>query len=74
MYLVFGKKNCFYCEAVKDELQSKGIEYVYVDLTSGDAIKDHQYMALVKDELKAKTLPQVFKLVGGFTELNKELK
>ena len=69
MYLVIGRQNCPYCEKAKELLERNGEEYLYVDITSGDCITDALWKNFLVDDLKAKTVPQVFKLVGGYTEL-----
>ena len=72
MYLVIGKRNCPYCDKAKKHLEDLGEAYVYVDITSGDCITDSVWKHFLVEDLKAKTVPQVFKLVGGFTELKEE--
>jgi thioredoxin reductase (NADPH) len=73
MYLVIGRQNCPYCDKAKDLLDSKGLEYVYVDMTSGDCIVDSVWKHFLVDDLKVKTVPQIFNLTGGYDELSKEL-
>ena len=72
MYLVLGRQNCSYCEKAKQLLEERGHEYLYVDITSGDCIKDAHWKNFLVDDLKVKTVPQVFKLVeGGYEGLLK---
>jgi len=73
MYLVIGRKNCPFCDKAKELLDSKVIDYVYVDITSGDCITDDTWKHFLVEDLKAKTVPQIFKLTGGYEELEKEL-
>lgn len=74
MYLVIGRQNCPYCDKAKELLASKGLEYVYVDITSGDCIVDSVWKHFLVEDLKVKTVPQVLKLTpGGFTGLKEEL-
>jgi glutaredoxin len=72
MYLIIGKQNCPFCEDAKALLSMKGEEYVYVDITSGDCILDSMWKTFLVDDLRVKTVPQVFKLTGGFQELYEE--
>jgi len=73
MYLVIGRKNCSYCDLTKDLLKSRGISYVYKDITTGDNIEDTLWKNFLLNDLEAKTLPQIFKLTGGYTELFEEV-
>lgn len=72
MYTIYGRPGCQPCKTAKDLLQSKGIEFTYVDV-----------MALPKGELAEflskgfKTVPQIFwedTHVGGLEELKEHLK
>jgi len=74
MYLVIGRQNCAFCDEAKQLLTTKGLEYVYVDMTSGDGITDTVWKNLLVNDLKVKTVPQIFNLTGGYTELLEELK
>lgn len=65
MYLVIGRDNCPYCEKAKRLLESRNKEYIYVDITSGDSITDTVWKNFLVDTMKARTVPQVFKLVEG---------
>jgi glutaredoxin len=74
MYLVIGRQNCPYCDKAKELLDSKELEYVYVDITSGDCILDSVWKHFLVDDMKVKTVPQVLKLIpGGYTGLKEEL-
>jgi glutaredoxin len=64
MYLVIGRENCPYCDKTKELLTSTDLDFVYVDMDSDPVWKD----LLVKD-MKVKTVPQIFKLVGGYEDL-----
>lgn len=72
-FRVYGKPQCGFCVKAKYLLESKGIEYEYVDL-----LEDAEAMKFVK-ESGAKTVPQIYdvtadpKLVGGFDDLQKLL-
>ena len=73
MYLVIGRKNCSYCDSAKDLLDSRNISYVYKDITTGDNVEDTIWKNFLVNELEAKTLPQIFNLTGGYTELFSEI-
>jgi len=73
MYLVIGRKNCSYCDLAKELLESKGIEYVYKDITTGDGIADTVWKDFLVNEMEVKTLPQIFKLTGGYVEMFDEV-
>ena len=72
MYLIIGKRDCPYCEKAKKLLDDKDEKYIYVDITSGDCITDAVWKHFLVDDLNAKTVPQVFKLVGGYDQLKVE--
>lgn len=76
IYVVYGKESCPWCVRAKDLLESKGLEYVYKQL--GVDYQKEQLMELVPT---ARTLPQVFVVVGndfthigGFDQLKEELE
>ena len=73
MYLVIGRSNCSYCDKAKKALEGKGIPYVYVDITSGDNITDAVWKHFLVEDLEAKTVPQIFRLLGGYDDLRLEL-
>lgn len=71
-YTIYGRPGCQPCKTAKDLLQSKGLEFTYVDV-----------MALPKGELAEflskgfKTVPQVFlgeDHLGGLEELKEHLQ
>lgn len=56
-YDVYGKPNCPYCDRAKDLLESKGIEYKYIDVTQNpDALR------FIKEEMGMRTVPQIFQI------------
>jgi ribonucleoside-diphosphate reductase alpha chain len=64
--LVYGKANCPFCAAAKDELSIRGIHYDYIDL---DEIGK---TAAEVTGRKVKTVPQIYiegQYVGGYDEL-----
>ena len=73
MYLVIGRKNCPYCDKAKDALDEKGMPYVYVDITSGDGFSDSVWKNFLVEDLEARTVPQIFRLLGGYDDLRLEL-
>lgn len=65
MYLVIGKQNCPYCDKAKALLDRNQEEYIYIDITSGDCVTDSVWRDFLVETLKARTVPQVFKLIPG---------
>lgn len=69
--IVYGKPNCPQCQMAKSLLDSKGIVYEYIDITTTG-----KTAAEVTGRPDVRSLPQVYlegKYVGGFNELYKEL-
>ena len=63
---VYGKPQCTYCDKAKALLNSKGIEYTYIDL-----MEDAEAMAFIRST-GARTVPQIYSgdtLIGGFDNL-----
>lgn len=65
MYLVIGKQNCPYCDKAKALLDRNREKYIYIDITSGDCVTDSVWRDFLVETLKARTVPQVFKLIPG---------
>ena len=64
--IVYGKKNCPFCQLAKDELKLRGVSYDYIDLA------DIGKTAAEVTGRKVKTVPQIYiegKYVGGYEEL-----
>jgi ribonucleoside-diphosphate reductase alpha chain len=64
--IVYGKKNCPYCQMAKDELKLRGVAYDYIDLA------DIGKTAAEVTGRKVKTVPQIYiegQYVGGWEEL-----
>ena len=64
--IVYGKKNCPFCQLAKDELKLRGVAYDYIDLA------DIGKTAAEVTGRKVKTVPQIYiegKYVGGYEEL-----
>jgi len=72
-YLVIGKANCTFCTKAVIKLEKENLEYIYVDLDSVDALSNALWKSILVEKLKVKTVPQIFKLIGGFTDLESEL-
>ena len=72
MYYVVGKNNCPWCVKAKEELERDNTPYVYKNLDTVTEVKRQQWVDFIKNELSMKTVPVVFKLVGGFIELEDE--
>lgn len=67
MKIVIGRDNCVWCDRVQDLLFKNDIPYVYV------SVHDPHWLELMK-RMGLKTVPQVFDLVGGYTELEEKTK
>ena len=64
--LVYGKANCPFCAAAKDELDIRGVPYEYIDL------EEIGKTAAEVTGRKVKTVPQVYiegEYVGGYDEM-----
>ena len=64
--IVYGKANCPFCAAAKDELSIRGIQYEYIDLS------EIGKTAAEVTGRKVKTVPQIYiegSYVGGYDEL-----
>ena len=72
MYVVIGRKNCEYCDKAKDLLDKKGLEYVYIDIKSGEFLLDSAWKWFLKEQLEVTTVPQIFKVLGGYDDLRLE--
>lgn len=69
-FKVYGADGCSYCVKAKDVLKDTGFEYVDIGM-------DNDARMFLKEELKVRTIPQVFhgdKHIGGYTELVQYLK
>lgn len=69
MYLVLGKKNCPYCDKAKALLERNGEEYTYVDISDDRGTVTDFWRKFLVEDLKARTVPQVFKVIGGYDML-----
>jgi ribonucleoside-diphosphate reductase alpha chain len=69
--IIYGKPNCPQCTMAKSLLESKGIAYSYVDITTTG-----KSAAEITGRADVRSLPQVYldgAYVGGFTELYAKL-
>jgi len=81
MYTVFSKPACPYCDAAKQLLTTKGLDFEVINLDVGQPkLEGEQYIS--RDDLLAKipsarTMPQIMgpdaELIGGYTELRAKL-
>ena len=68
--LVYGKNNCPFCAAAKDELEMRGIHYEYISL------EEIGKTAAEVTGRKVKTVPQIYlegQYIGGYDELMEHL-
>jgi glutaredoxin len=64
--LVYGKANCPFCAAAKDELDIRGVQYEYIDL------EEIGKTAAEVTGRKVKSVPQIYvegQYVGGYDEM-----
>lgn len=77
MYTLYGKEDCSYCQRAKDLLDSKGIEYTYVDVRENDANLTEMMNRCQRVGFTPRIVPQIFtsegNYVGGYTELHTKL-
>ena len=69
--IVYGKKNCPYCEMTKEELELRGIQYEYIDIE-----EVNKKASEVSGRSDWKTVPVIFmngNFIGGYNELMKYL-
>jgi len=72
MYVVIGRKGCEYCVKATELLDKKGLEYVYIDIKSGEFLRDVAWKWLLTEQMKVTTVPQIFKVLGGYDDLRLE--
>ena len=70
MVTIYSMQQCSYCEAAKQLLKSRGIDFEEIKISKEDtAAWETLYL-----RSQMKTVPQIFVgeiLIGGFTELSK---
>ena len=67
MYIVLGRQQCNFCDRAKALLDAMKEPYMYIDVNGAEEYKEFLRMN------KIKTVPQVFKLVGGYEELEDDI-
>jgi glutaredoxin len=70
--VIWSKHHCPYCDQARALLSQRGIEFEERKIGEGYTRED-----LLEAVPTARTLPQIFlddKLIGGFTELQKQLQ
>lgn len=76
-YIVYGKPNCPFCDKAKNLLESKGKEYVYVDVSENqDAynyLVSNGFRSVPQVFLKGKSDDSTLVHVGGYEGLLKAL-
>jgi len=78
-YTIYSTPGCGYCIQAKRLLESKGIDFDYIDLSELDGADKAQLQEIAG--IPFRTVPQIFKTnedsqleyVGGFTELRASL-
>lgn len=68
---VYTMDNCSYCDAAKNLLKSKSLEFKEINITNDD----EKRFELVK-KTNQRTMPQIFiddQFIGGYTELKSHL-
>ena len=68
MYLVLGRRNCPFCDKAKERLEQDGLPYVYVDIMETQE-KTTLFKDILVNKMNVNTVPQVFKLTGGYEAL-----
>lgn len=66
-FTVYGKDSCPACKKAVDLLETYGKEFDYIDVS-----QDKEALRYIKEELQAKTVPQIFEgdhYIGGLDHL-----
>lgn len=73
MYLVIGKDHCSWCDKAKKEIIRQGEDYTFVSVDDKDISEAERivWKDFLVRKLGAKSVPQIFKLVGGYDDLTK---
>jgi len=74
MYFIIGKEGCPYCDKAKALLDKDNTQYVYKNLSLLPVAKRKLWEEVVKNEFSMKTVPSIFKLIGGYGDLEELLK
>ena len=74
-YIILGKPLCSGCEQAKDELNSKGEQFLYIDIMQPE---HSEHLMFVKQTLRRTSVPQIRtpdgRWIGGIDELRKHLR
>ena len=73
MFLIYGTKNCDYCELAKKLLTVHDKEFRFIDVDAGPAVK----AAFFQKFQNVNRVPQIvddMKHIGGYNELVEHLK
>lgn len=76
-FLVIGKKYCPACNKAKALLDAKRIKYIYVmidDPAPNKEAENELWKDLLVSGLEARTVPQIFQLIGGADSLELLMK
>lgn len=71
MYLVIGKENCPWCKRATELLKENKEEFYYANLDRMSLDDAKIFKNLLKEKLNLHSVPQIFSLVGGFSDLEK---
>ena len=63
-YLIIAKAGCPWCVEAEKYLEGLGHKVIYKYVEESEDLK-----AIVKEDIGATTVPQIFKLVGGYSDL-----
>ena len=83
MYIIYSKPNCSYCVQSKTLLESKGLDFLEIELDQGQVKNtDSNYVSVAEFRAmlpEARSMPQIFyrhggagdcrEYIGGFAEL-----
>lgn len=73
-FTIFGREGCGYCRQAKAVMESKGLEFRYVDIHEEGISQDDLAKTVGKP---VRTVPQIFhgeEYVGGYQELMQYLE
>ena len=69
MYLVIGKNDCPWCKKTVSHLEDTREDYAYLNLDEFDDVARADLVHTLKYKVGIKTVPAIFKLIGGYQEL-----
>ncbi len=77
--VIFSKSNCSYCHKAKTCLEKNEKKYFSIEIDNNKNCPNEDCSRVIQDLIlhtQMKTVPQIFykgKLIGGYTELEKEI-